>query len=138
MLAYSKERVLPDTAGIEVKMCLSDRKIAGLQYLGGYVLHNLHRNTNNWKSSESQQAMSLLKACDIFQDRTLFQKIDIISVIQKSVKDVDVISAFNAILCQSELHIFDDSIGKDILHFIIDLYLREHSFSFAKDIIHIK
>ena len=45
---------------------LQEKEITGLQYLGGYVLQNLHkkhRASKNWKSTESQQAMSLLTAC---------------------------------------------------------------------------
>jgi len=41
---------------------LSDRETAGLQYLGGYVLGNLHKKHGTKKSPESQHAMSILKA----------------------------------------------------------------------------
>ena len=40
---------------------LSDEEIAGLQYIGGYVLHKLHSKHFS-KSSESEQAISILKA----------------------------------------------------------------------------
>ena len=33
-----------------------------MQYLGGYVLHNLHRKHGGTNSVESQQAMAILKA----------------------------------------------------------------------------
>ena len=36
--------------------------MAGLQYLGGYVLHKLHKKHARASSKESQQAMALLKA----------------------------------------------------------------------------
>ena len=51
---------------IMMSKSLQEKEIAGLQYLGGYVLQNLHkkhRASKNWKSTESQQAMSLLTAC---------------------------------------------------------------------------
>ena len=41
---------------------LTEREIAGLQYLGGYVLHKLHKKHARVSSRESQQAMALLKA----------------------------------------------------------------------------
>ena len=50
----------------DVQRSFSDKEVAGLQYLGDYVLQNLHkkhRTSRNCKSSESQQAMSLLSAC---------------------------------------------------------------------------
>jgi hypothetical protein len=63
MLSCSKERD-NDQTKVE-KLCLSDKELAGMQYLGGYVLHNLYKkltNSKNNKLSECQQAMSLLKA----------------------------------------------------------------------------
>ena len=44
---------------------LDDRKLSGLQYIAGYVLQKLNqknRNLKNYDSSESQQALSILKA----------------------------------------------------------------------------
>ena len=42
---------------------LSDKEQAGLQYIGGYVLHKLHKkHANTSTSSESEQAISILKA----------------------------------------------------------------------------
>ena len=41
---------------------LSDKEKAGMQYLGGYVLHNLHKKHGQTNSVESQQAMAILKA----------------------------------------------------------------------------
>ena len=46
----------------EVNHIFSDRDISCVQYLGGYVLHNLHRNHATKQSAESQQAMAILKA----------------------------------------------------------------------------
>ena len=39
----------------------SDEEKAGLQYIGGYVLHKLHTK-HAGESSESEQAISILKA----------------------------------------------------------------------------
>ena len=55
---------------------LSEREIAALQYLGGYVISNLSKkikNCKNYKSDECQQALSLLSACksDNDGDRSL-------------------------------------------------------------------
>ena len=41
---------------------LSERERAGLQYLGGYVLHNLYKKHARTGTVESQQAMAILKA----------------------------------------------------------------------------
>jgi len=44
---------------------ISDRELAGLQYLSGYVIHKLfskERNSKNYKSAESQEAMTILQA----------------------------------------------------------------------------
>jgi len=41
---------------------LSERQKAGLQFLGGYVLQNLHKKHARKNSPESQQAMAILKA----------------------------------------------------------------------------
>ncbi|XP_067042159.1 uncharacterized protein [Acropora muricata] len=65
LLAYRKESLSPVDID-EIKKPLQEKEISGLQYLGGYVLqnlHNKHRSSKNWKSTESQQAMSLLTAC---------------------------------------------------------------------------
>jgi hypothetical protein len=178
LLAHGKDEISPNSANSDVKKSLSEKEVAGLQYLGGYVLQNLHkkhRASKNWKSSESQQAMSVLKACKeddqnardsqklisslnrgglwspteramaIFLKTEHYfinyackpdqcQKIDIKNVTQKSVQDPDVVSAFNTIVSESALHI-DNSVSKDILHCIINLYVRVRSFSLAKDII---
>lgn len=41
---------------------LKEREIAGLQYLGGYVLHKLYKKHARDSCNESQQAMAILKA----------------------------------------------------------------------------
>ena len=46
----------------EVNHVFSDRDISCVQYLGGYVLHKLHKNHATKQSAESQQAMAILKA----------------------------------------------------------------------------
>lgn len=41
---------------------LSDKEKAGLQYIGGYVLHKLHKKYARNETPESQHAMAILKA----------------------------------------------------------------------------
>ena len=41
---------------------LSEREKAGLQYVGGYVLQKLYKKHSKANSTESQQAMAVLKA----------------------------------------------------------------------------
>ena len=46
---------------IPSKTVLSEKEKAGLQYLGGYVLQNLHKKCARKSSSESYQAMVILE-----------------------------------------------------------------------------
>lgn len=46
----------------EINTVFTDRDISCVQYLGGYVLHNLHKKHAQKQSSESQKAMAILKA----------------------------------------------------------------------------
>ena len=58
LIAFNKmERESTNTTTI-----LHERDIAGLQYLGGYVLHKLYRKHAKANTKESQQAMAILKA----------------------------------------------------------------------------
>ena len=41
MISHSKEK-LSTEQGKESKLSLPDKELAGIQYVGGYVLHNLH------------------------------------------------------------------------------------------------
>lgn len=41
---------------------LSEKEQAALQYVGGYVLHNLHKKYARKNTTENQQAMAILKA----------------------------------------------------------------------------
>ena len=58
LIAFNKmERESTNTPTI-----LNERDIAGLQYLGGYVLHKLCRKHAKVNTKESQQAVAILKA----------------------------------------------------------------------------
>ena len=58
LIAFNKmERESTNTTTI-----LNERDIAGLQYLGGYVLHKLYRKHAKANTKKSQQAMAILKA----------------------------------------------------------------------------
>ena len=61
LLAYCKQQKY-STEGSAIKTVLSEKEKAGLQNLGGYVLHNLHKKHARSNSVESQQAMAILKA----------------------------------------------------------------------------
>ena len=175
LLVHSKEKIENHTSTCSLLTKLSSEEKAGLQYIGGYVLHKLHnKHVNTNKSSESKQAISILKAGkardqDATQCQRLtssltrgglwplqrmlnqflrglntisgfvtsdnnFQNIDVTSVISRSVHDVEVVSAYNSMLLDSELMI-NKGVAKDVLHTIIELYVKVRSFSFAKDII---
>ena len=60
--------------------------------------------------------------------------IDISIIESKSVCDLQLVSAYDAMLSESEL-IADKSIAKDALHNIVYLYVKVRCFSFAKDVI---
>ena len=63
MLAFCKKKNSVDDRCKELTVTkLSDREKAGLQYVGGYVMHNLHKKHSIKKTSESQQTMAILKA----------------------------------------------------------------------------
>ena len=62
MLAYCKKENSTSEKNKEPSVALSEREKAGLQYVGGYVLHNLHNKHRGSSSTESQQAMAILKA----------------------------------------------------------------------------
>ena len=62
LLVYCKQLKTSKDTSLHLQTGLSDRETAGLQYLGGYVLHNLYKKHGTKKSPESQQAMSILKA----------------------------------------------------------------------------
>lgn len=154
---------------------LSAEEEAGLQYIGGYVLHKLHNKlANSKKSPEIEQAISILKAGKsddqavsdsqrltsslnrgglwtitkntqtiferaehYFRDITSkadIRKLDCTDIISRSTHDIDVVSAYHLILSDAELTA-ESTVAKDVLHNIIQLYVRVRSFSFAKDII---
>ena len=60
--------------------------------------------------------------------------IDISIIESKSVCDIQLVSAYDAMLSESEL-IADKSIAKDGSHNIVYLYVKVRCFSFAKDVI---
>ena len=62
LLAYCNKVRSPSESSKELNTVLSDRDKSCIQYLGGYVLHNLHNKHRTKTSSESQQAVAILKA----------------------------------------------------------------------------
>lgn len=52
---------------------LNEKERAGLQYLGGYVLHKLHKK--HASSRETQQAMALLKAGKVYHNGDCHQNL---------------------------------------------------------------
>lgn len=63
MLVYSKEKSVFPLKDFEIKLC--DKEMAGLQYVGGYVLHKLynkHTISKLCESRVSQQSIAVLKA----------------------------------------------------------------------------
>ena len=75
MIVYCKNSKVTHNNSPHQQTVLSERETAGLQYLGGYVLHNLHKKHGSKKSQESQQAMSILKAGKLEGGYDSFQKL---------------------------------------------------------------
>ena len=163
MVAHCKKQNQPSSINTNSKVnqqcTLSDKEVAGLQYLGGYVLQNLYRKHARFDSTESQQAMLIIKAGKkesddkqklisslnrgglwliteqaekIFkktekQFRLLtkpgVQRIDFVTITNKSATDSDVLSNYHLMVADVDCKA-DDQVAKDVLHCIINLYVR--------------
>ena len=87
--------------------------------------------------SPTAQAQAIFKKTELHfrqNTREAKQLIDHEHLVMISVKDPQVTASYNFILSDAELEICS-SVGKDILHNIISLYINVRSFSFAKDIV---
>ena len=62
MLVYCKSTKACCSSNHPTQTLLSEREKAGLQYVGGYVLHNLHKQRAKISTIESNHAMAILKA----------------------------------------------------------------------------
>ena len=62
MLTYCKNMMSPTDDSPASHTTLSDKEKAGLQYIGVYVLHKLHKKYARNETPKSQHAMALLKA----------------------------------------------------------------------------
>ena len=62
MLTYCKNMMSPTDDSPASHTTLSDKEKAGLQYIGGYVLHKLNKIYARNETPESQHAMAILKA----------------------------------------------------------------------------
>lgn len=174
LIAHSKQKDESPNPNIRTKLC--DREMAGLQYIGGYVLHKLYSKVNNVynPTAHTEQTASILKAGkaeDLHvagsqklisslnrgglwviskQAQTIFKriehnfriltsgslqlKIDNAKIESKSACDVQLVSAYNTMLLDSDI-VVDNSIAKDVLDSIIHLYVTVRCFSLAKDVI---
>ena len=85
----------------------------------------------------TEQADKLLKKTEK-QFRLLakpgVQRIDFVTITNKSVTDSDVLSNYNLMVADADCKA-DDHVAKDVLHCIINLYVQVRSFSTARDII---
>ena len=168
----NNDHILPGNS--PSKSVLSSMEIAGLQYLGGYVLYNLHRKLKNSSLLDSQvnrQSVAILQAAKldnitvethelvgclnrgslwaitsevprIFElvenhfractSKPNLKKIDLETIISRSLTDSELLSNYDLILTESES---DKHVAADLLQKIITVYVKVRSFSFAKDII---
>ena len=91
-----------------------------------------------WPITESAQFI-FSRTEHYFRQSTLkvaggLQRVDIAGIAQKSVTDSDVVSNYQTMVSDAEL-VPTKNVSKDVLHSIVNLYLRVRSFSLAKDII---
>lgn len=64
ILIFKKKENTPATL-VRTPLQLSESERDGLYYIGGYILHKLHKklkNSSNWASDEAQQSLALLEA----------------------------------------------------------------------------
>lgn len=62
LIGHGKKEASVKTGTEYQPVSLSEKEKAGLQYVGGYVLHKLHKKHSMPSTQESQQAMAILKA----------------------------------------------------------------------------
>ena len=62
------------------------------------------------------------------------QRIDIVGITKNSTTDSDVLANYQLIVSVADCE-SDSDVQKDVLHNIVSLYIRERSFSYAKDIV---
>ena len=78
----TKPNVKSSTENSDTRLHLSEKEIARLQYLGGYICNNLYkkvRNSSKWNTEECQQSLAILKAT----------KLDTVNNSQKLVASLD-------------------------------------------------
>ena len=68
MLSYCNDLKSVTNKSQSSKTALSEKENAGLQYVGGYVLHKLYKKFARKSLPENQQAMAILKAGKLEQD----------------------------------------------------------------------
>ena len=66
LIAYCKSSKNSGDNSNPTTTVLSEREWAGLQYLVGYVLHNLNKKHARTGTVESQQAMAILKTSKLY------------------------------------------------------------------------
>lgn len=82
MIANSKKQKLSSVSNESIHE-LTDKQKAGLQYVSGYVLQNLHKKYRKVNSIESQQAMTILKAGKLDSMNLNTQKQELISSLNR-------------------------------------------------------
>lgn len=122
--------------------------MVGLQYLGGYVLHNLHKKHPRASSMESQQAMALLKARtmehtsdsnqklisslnrggvwsitgpvqQILKTESWFRQLTPnVGTAHKAISDSDILASFNLMVTYADVEP-DSHVSKDVLYDIV-------------------
>ena len=149
MLVYCKQLKTSKDNSLHLQTVLSDRETASLQYLGGFVLHNLYKKHGTKKSPESQQAISILKAGKLVSNlsrgglwhitkcsQKIFfriehhfrqlspdgnlQSVNIKGITDKSVIDSELLAYYNLMVSDSEL-VPAAHVIKDVLHAIVHL-----------------
>ena len=100
--------------------------------------HQHRARSRLWPITESAQNM-FSRTEHYFRQSTLkgahsLQQVDIAGIAQKSASDSDVVLNYQTMVSDAEL-VPTKNASKDVLHSIVNLYIRVRSFSLAKDII---
>ena len=173
LLALKQKKTQDVTTVVQTEVSATEKD--GLHYIGGYVLHKLHKklkNSAHWRSDEAQQSIALLEAGKMNSEETGEEtlltalsrgglwsvkpcidelliiaeknfrqcvkkgvhRIDIKFIVEKTIKDENVLINFNTLLAHSELEV-EDELAQCLLHNILSLYVRVRAFSSARDIV---
>lgn len=126
------------TGTVESQQVMAILKAGKLDYINDSK-QNLISSLNRgglWSITEPAQKIFVVAEHYFRQlaPKVVSQRIDIVTITLKATSDSDVLSNYGLIITDAEIKPASHVI-KDVLHGIMTLYVRVHSFSFTKDVI---